>query len=219
MIISHEYKFIFIRTHRTGSASFEHIIQKRLFPDDICTGQKKMPHVASTPSMNISPDENGYMTAVEVRERWPEEFENYFVFTIERNPFTKVGSHYCAYYGVKAHEYNMPDPSEPLPFKEKIDFDTYVLERDDFPKDWEAYTDNNKIIVDTIYRQENVKEMYQDISIKTGLNITKPEWYRTRHNSYSKCIGDYKLLYSDRTIDKVANLFYNEMRIMGYEHD
>ena len=89
MIISHTHKFIFIKTRKTAGSSVEHILSKRLGPDDICTGSD----VDGTPRLN-APHRKGHIDYRWIKKKFPTEWRTYYRFAIERNPWTKMQSYY-----------------------------------------------------------------------------------------------------------------------------
>lgn len=72
MIISHKYKFIYIRNPKTGSTSIENYL-KKIDPQCFSSDEDIKPY--------------GHQTYEEIKEMLPEEiFNNYFKFTFFRNP-------------------------------------------------------------------------------------------------------------------------------------
>lgn len=159
MIISHKYKFIFIKTLKTAGTSIEVDLNKVLGETDIVT--------------EIYPPEEGcipknymgymsHMSAMRVKERVdPVVWNEYFKFCVEREPVDKVISHYCM---LK----NSPFLSQ---YWRNLTFDGYMAKRE-FPVDTFRYTDENgELIVDKILKYEDLENEFEDVTRELGLNL------------------------------------------------
>lgn len=119
MIISHEHKFIFIKTNKTAGTSVEIALSKFLGPNDIVTkispideetrnalgypgarnylakrasAQKWMDTVLGRPEKVVF---FNHMSATHIRELIPKDIWNgYFKFCVERNPWDRAVSSY-----------------------------------------------------------------------------------------------------------------------------
>ena len=230
MIISHKYKFIFIKTAKTAGTSIEVFLSKQCGPTDIVTpiappveGHRPRnylgfinpipeilgrPHkVLSALRHSITSRERFYnhMPAYEVRNRVPPDVWNsYFKFCVERNPWDKVLSHY--------HMHNAREGGS-------LSLDEY-LARGRFPINYFRYTDRSgkKILVDRVLRYENLltdlSEVFSQLRIPFHgtLGVKAKSEYRTDRTPY-------RMVFNDEQRRIVENAFAKEIELHGYRFE
>lgn len=202
MIISHKYKFIFIKTRKTAGTSLEVYLSNFCGEDDILT--PIFPHVEPHMAKNYEGYFN-HISASEVKAKVGEKiWKEYFVFCVERNPWDKTLSYY--------HMINKRNG-------DTITFEQY-LSGSDFCIDFPAYTssDNSKeIIVDKVLRYENLNEelavIFKELGIPFDgeLNVRAKSEYRTDKSHYSS-------VYSPEQARLIADAFRNEIELFGYSY-
>ena len=230
MILSHKYKFIFIKSAKTAGTSIEIFLSKHCGPEDIVTpiaplveGHQPrnyegfinpVPEILERPGKLFSVVRHAitsrdkfynHMPAREVRNRVPADVWNsYFKFCVERNPWDKVLSHY--------HMHAVREGGS-------LSFDEY-LARGRFPINYFRYTDRSgrKIIVDRILRYENLtaelSEVFAQLNIPFDgtLGVAAKSEYRTDRRPYQQVFNEDQR----RTVEKA---FAKEIELHGYRFE
>jgi len=228
MILSHKYKFIFIKTAKTAGTSIEVFLSRHCSPEDILTpitpaieGHQPrnyegfinpIPELLERPGKFFSALRDSiisrekfyrHMPASEVRKRVPAEVWNsYFKFCVERNPWDKVLSHY--------HMHAAREGGS-------LSLDEY-LARGRFPINYFRYTDRTgiKVIVDRIVRYENLMaelgEVFSQLNIPFDgtLGVAAKSEYRTDR-------GPYRQVFNDEQRRIVEKAFAKEIALHGYQ--
>jgi hypothetical protein len=228
MILSHKYKFIFIKTAKTAGTSIEVFLSRYCGPEDILTpitpaieGHQPrnyegfinpIPELLERPDKFFSALQHSiisrekfyrHMPASEARKRVPGEVWNsYFKFCVERNPWDKVLSHY--------HMHAAREGGS-------LSLDEY-LARGRFPINYFRYTDRagTRVIVDRILRYENLMaelgEIFSQLNIPFDgtLGVAAKSEYRTDRRPYQQVFNDEQR----RIVEKA---FANEIELHGYQ--
>ena len=159
MIISHKYKFIFLKTTKTAGTSVEISLSRFCGDDDIITpidfadeairqlfGKKPQNYLDFDPQGNTYKKYFNHITAQEVRNIIkPSIWNNYYKFCFERNPFDRAISFYYFDY----------------PQNRSIKFDDWLKNNyytnSFINNNWNIYTINDKVVVDFIGKYENLR--------------------------------------------------------------
>ena len=140
------------------------------------------------------------------KKRWNKKF----TFTIVRNPFGKVVSHYC--YRIKTNQLNMRVDN--VSFEEWIhltydrkDENYYDSHKMFMPQcDWISDKSGN-VIVDYICRFESLREDFAYVCDKIGVDATLPQENATEHDHYSKYYNKYTKKIISRCFEKDIEKF------------
>ena len=228
MILSHQHKFIFIKTAKTAGTSIEVFLSRQCGPKDIVTpiappveGHQPrnyegvinpIPQILQRPGKIFSALQRAvtsrekfynHMPALEVKNRIPADIWNgYFKFCVDRNPWDKVLSHY--------HMHAAREGGA-------LSLDEY-LARGRFPINYFRYTDRSgtKIIVDRVLRYENLLaelgEVFSQLNIPFDgtLGVAAKSEYRTDRTPYQEVFNDEQR----RIVEKA---FAKEIQLHGYQ--
>lgn len=194
MIVSHKYKFIFVKTTKTAGTSIQYDLSKHMGRDDIVS--PIVPHIKGYKERNFKQYPKhvlrSHSTATEIKKVVGESvFEEYFKFCVEREPVDKCVSHYSMH-------------------KDKFEsFDAYI-ERGVFPIDVEKYTDLNsdELMVDKIIRYENLEDEFNELMLQLHIpcNLVSRAKGRSRVN----------VDVTDSQRDMIYSAFYNSNKFSGY---
>jgi len=227
MVISHKYKFIFIKTKKTAGTSIEVFLSQVCGEKDILT--PIYPHVTPHRARNFQgywnplPEfrYNGFrrkkrllneicsrekfynhISAEKVRLRVSGKiWKSYYKFCVERNPWDKTLSYY----------HMQKDRS----------FDTLTMEKyfesGDFCLNYPLYTDKDgKIIVDKILKYENLNADLADTFHSLGvpfpgtLNIFAKSDHRKGRKHFTEEL-------TREQIHRISEVFEHEIEINGYD--
>ena len=178
MIISHKYKFIFIKTRKTAGTTIEYNLSKYLGNDDIIAPSEQANYLAQNYiqqtslsrffeflkfkklSKNFYFEFTDHMHAIHIKKKINNKiYQTYFKFCVEREPVDKSISYYFM-------RKNSPNSNS---IRKKMSWIEFVNKKR-FPVDTNFYTHNNKLIIDKIIRYENLENelslVLNDLGIK-----------------------------------------------------
>lgn len=226
MIISHKYKFIFIKTRKTAGTSIETFLSSVCGDQDVFTPiyPPEETHRARNYKQrwNLKPEIKNktiyrrpkiifdwikkrpfrnHSTALEVQSRVSSEVWNtYTKFCVERNPWDKTISHY---YMCKRRS------NPPKSFEE-------YLKRGKFCHNLPNYSCKNyKVIVDKVLKYENLNEelaeLFDSLSIPFSGTLTSKA-----KGTYRADKRNYKEIFTDSQAKLIEKAFAREIELMDY---
>lgn len=230
MILSHDHKFIYIKTCKTGSSSVEAVLSGVCGPDDVITqASEELRDLRQRPAQNfrlqhpavprrplwrrlLRRPERHYHPSVGFYEHVPawrvrqyvgeEIWRSYFKFSFERNPWDRQVSWY--HHKTKFRS-DITRPS----------FDQFNKSRRRARiENWELYTIDGNIAVDFVGRYENLDNDFATVLNHIGL---RGQLALPRINRSNRGEGGYRHYYTDASRDLIASWYAPEIREFGYE--
>ena len=205
MIISYRHKFVFIKTRKTAGSTFEKLIYPHLDESagDICSGSEQ----DETPSMNRRALFRGHVPFKLIEFLVP---SNFWVFTIERNPWDKVVSQF---FFLRQYSGNT---KEEILDKYKLGFRPFQQ----YPNDYLKY--ESAMGYDfSLFKYEEMHKMYRMLYKKTGIDISKSDVEKTKLKSNFRLVKDYKFMYNglQHKVKEIGKVFLPEIKLLGYKYD
>jgi hypothetical protein len=151
-------------------------------------------------------------TAEQVRDYDKYAWQEYFKFSVVRNPW----DHAVSYYHWNLYMKNTNNVS----FKEFLyrlnDWDRPDPEQIRPPRKttWPIYTIDNKIAVDHVIRFENLDAELTQLSQTLGIPLQKRIKTKSHHRDPKKSIADY---YDIESLHLIENIYRKEIECFGYE--
>lgn len=229
MIVSHEHKFIFIKTRKTAGTSIE------VFLSDVCSDRDIVtpiiphvdPHVARNFRGVWNPLEDfrneksrgikrelydlvslrkfyNHIPATTLKRRLPSNIWNdYFKFCVERNPWDKTLSHYHNLNGFANGQ---------------LTIDQY-LANGDFCVDHQKYTDHaGNLMVDRVIKYESLNEHLMEVMGELGIPFSGNLMVKAK-SEHRQDRRSYQEVLSDKQRQLISELFSAETRLHGYGFD
>ncbi len=198
MIISHQHRFIFIKTIKTAGTSIEAYLSPLCGQEDVFT-----PIAPPEPGHQPRNFEglHNHISAWRVRQSVdPAIWNGYFKFCVERNPWDKTVSDFCMANKRAGSRYQ---------------FDDY-FKRGRFCRSWELYTDDDgSLLVDRVVRYENLNQELGEVFKQLGvpwegeLGI----WAKSGHRTDRK---PYQQWFTPEQATIIKNVFTDEIRTFNY---
>jgi hypothetical protein len=201
MIISHKYRFIFVKTLKTAGTSIEVFLSQHCGPDDVVT--PILPHVEPHRPRNHDGFFNHIPAAAIRNTVRPAVWDSYFKFCVERNPWDKTLSYY--------HMTNAREGGGLM-------FDQF-LQRNDFPVNFPKYTDPGdptRLIVDRVLRYEGLTQELAEVFDTLGIPFDGSLGVNAK-SEYRSDRRPYREVYTLRQAELVDRAFEAEQALHGYE--
>lgn len=196
MFISHKYKFIFIKTRKTGGSSIEKFFVDLHKPNEYIFAGMSPENMC--PHNLLDSNDREHSGWKYILKKYPQEWCTYYKFTVERNPWDKVVSLHNFYKVI-------------LPKKAKPTFKEFLTQPKKFfyIDDWNLYTDNGNVVVDRILQYKVLHQDFKSLCYQIGIpynnelqTLNLKRNFRNRKIPYQD--------YYDNELKKIVNDYYNE---------
>lgn len=231
MIISHSYKFIFIKSFKTAGTSIDSTLSNFCSGDDIVTPMNDFKHNRNEKGEFIHKTMNAegfikldlpnlqHVEAKIIKDMVePQVWDKYLKFSIARNPWDRAISYFYWHTRNKPHlkpqkkfYHHMGVPFDELSQLRRL-FSEFI-KNTTLPSNEPFYLIDNELCVDSIIRYENLSEDYGKICHKLGLPSS--ELPRLK-GGIRKSAYHYSEYYDEETREIVAETHKNDIRFFNY---
>ena len=223
MIISHSHKFIFIKSEKTAGTSVEAALSKHCTANDMVTplGDYWFNRDERGEWIHSAMNSEGFFqhdSAAEVKRKVPPEvWSEYFKFSITRNPWDRVVSHFSW------EARNKPElrPAPKWHHRLGLPFDEFreaaKLFRQYVKCDWKTndrfYIERNAVCVDFVIRYERLTEDLAEVCRRAGLPAVTLPHLKAGLRKGGHAYTEY---YDEASKAIVAERHHNDIRLFGY---
>ena len=202
MIISHKYRFIFVKCEKTAGTSLEVYLSQHCADDDIVTPIG--PHVEPHRARNHEGFYN-HIPAADIRDRVDRViWVTYTKFCVDRNPWDKTLSHYHMLRTNEGHGFS---------------FDEY-LAQGRFAINHPKYTepgDADRLIVDHIICYEHLTSELGRLFARLGVPFGRSLGVRAK-GEFRTDRRPYREVYTTAQAELVGRVFAQECKLLGYAY-
>lgn len=216
MIVSHKYRFIFLRTEKTGGTSVTRALWNVLGEDDLRLTRGRPWWAAISPIHHGAlqrhvPDVFGlhaHATAAQMRRVIGRDvFDSYYKFAIERNPWDRQVSlyHHRAHKRGRAAHFDRDMRSWLYRMTEHCRLDN-----------WSNYAIGGRIVADRVLRYETLERDLAEVVAHLG--IAEPVTLG-RFRTYAPGRPHYSSYYGAETRDLIGRWYAREIDAFGYRFE
>lgn len=210
MIVSHEHKFIFVKTRKTAGTSVEVFLEPLCGEQDVVTPVSPAYQDAETATHRPRNYEGfrNHAPASVIRDLVGDDAWNgYYRFSIERNPWDKMVSMYWW----RKFQYRIEDGfAEFCRIAVRSPNNVYTC-----PSDYHFYTIDGELCVDRVIQFESLLDDFSSVCEHLGLGSV--DALPRAKGKIRKAKRHYSVYYDDELRDLVAERFRNEIDLFGYE--
>ncbi len=216
MILSHKYRFIFIKNRKVAGTSAEMFLAPFCGMDDVITpfwvgdNEESVKNEEYNRMFSRNFDEGGFfnhMPAIKVREKvYSAIWDDYYKFCIERNPWDKVLSHYH----MMRHRYYRKHSKE-------LSLDEYLAVYDKF-SDYLKYADaDGDLLVDRVVKYENLNKELRPILNHLGIDFGGDFGVRAK-SLFRTDSRHYRAVLTEPQARLISERFSREIKLLGYTY-
>ena len=218
-MLCNKYKIIFVHIPKTGGTSIEHAFSDDTFSDfsnpmssgymaQLINPRMKQMKRSTISRLSFS-DKNKHWDVKKYSEEESEDiFNSYFKFSFVRNPWARV---YSMFIFLRKPNSIFQKKSKEEQF---LAFNNYVRSKKlcKFSNQFDWLSIDNKLVVDEIYRFENLQKDFDKLCNKIGKDKIKlPHFY----NSETK--SNYVDVYNDETREIIGEYFLKDIKKFNYK--
>ena len=202
MIISHKYKFIFIKTLKTAGTSIEMYLSPLCSNDDVVT-----PIGSDPEGHNPRNHDELFFSHIQAkdarlllsRQIW----DNYYKFCVERNPWDKTLSHFFWKKHKKDKDLSLDDY-----FRQGL-----------YCENWPKYCDwgTRESIVDRIIHYDNLNDELGEVFQRLGVPYEGSLTIRAKSGVRADD-RHYREIFTEAQKQKVAEIYNKEINMHGYQY-
>ncbi|MFN3546107.1 MAG: hypothetical protein ACK4U0_01340 [Mesorhizobium sp.] len=229
MLVSHRFRFIFLKTEKTASSSlyaaFRDIVLEhdKPFPADWSVRRQLLRQKVDLGSVSFSGRSGAFRRrlprlsglhrhgyASDLRAfLGPEIFDRYTVITSERNPWDRQVSLF-------AHRSAKDEKPSGTDFAAAMRSPLYNLLHHNRLRNWEIYSIDDRVCAHHVIRFENLHDDFRAAIKDLGLDPDRHVLPHRRGGNRSDA-GRYRDLYTDEVRDLVGRWYRREIEHFGYE--
>jgi hypothetical protein len=217
-MISHKHKVIFVHLRRTAGNSIELALGGiSLFDKDELPTDRWINRLHRGRRNRYKHDQRGHWlhcTASQIQKRHPQEFKDYFKFSVVRNPWAQMASLYGFCFGKKTR-----DPDHFESWLLSFNRDRRVVQRPakraliGTVPHFSLFDSRGNLLVDEICRFENLVTDFE--TVKEKAKITLQPLVSTNAGPSI----DYVKKYSTRAREHVSNIYAEDIERFGYKFE
>lgn len=209
MLISHLHGFVFVRCRKTASTSTEIYLSRFLGDQDVITSFSPRDEVLRLEAGGKAPQNTGegeaafhnHMPAAQIRQRMGGDWDRYFRFCFERNPWDKVISLYF-------HRHK----AEP-----RISLDAFLESGEALDaRNIGLYTSNGRLLVDFVGRYEQLVPDLARACARIGL--PEPAGLAAAKSQFRRPGATYQSFLTPSQRAYITREFADEIELHGYTY-
>lgn len=213
MIISHKHKFIFIKTRKTAGTSIEIYLSQFCGDEDIITPiMEDKSQIFNNRKVNNYKGWYNHSLPLAIKNKIGSDvFDNYFKFTIVRNPWDKIVSRY--FWSLKRDFKNKNE----LPFEEWFDIYKNNLENKYIDENYKYAIINNEYVLDDYIKFECLHSDLERICKKIGIKYDITLLPHTKKNKKNK--KHYLDYYNKNNFDYIEKKHQLDCKFFNYKEE
>lgn len=215
MLVSHRYRFIYLKTLKTAGTSIEIALEPLCWPEGTYPGERHATEevvssagIVGMRMQTVWSTWYNHMPAVEIRQHAPDAWRDYFKFCAIRNPFDKVVSMFWWQLDHASRKHFALATFDEV----KIHFEKFVA-TSDLAFDRDKYMIDGCICVDKMIRFEHLEDDFAEVCRAIGIDAPPLGNYKRDTRLRPEPFAAY---YSPETAAKVERVYDWELEHLGY---